>query len=64
MTMQWEREHKLNISVLDAQHKQLISCLNELEQAMKTAFNQRISRKFFYGRNNTQQGISALKKNT
>lgn len=41
MTNHWENRYKLDISVLDAQHKQLISCLNELSTAMREGLTSR-----------------------
>ena len=41
MTIQWDKKYQLNISVIDAQHKQIISCLNELELAMKEGVRSR-----------------------
>ncbi len=35
MIVEWDKKYELHISVIDAQHKQIISCLNELEMAMK-----------------------------
>ena len=47
MPIKWKKEYELNVSVLDAQHKQIFSCLNELEQAMKKGINSRIIEKIF-----------------
>ncbi|MDK9707129.1 MAG: bacteriohemerythrin [Desulforhopalus sp.] len=35
MIIEWDTKFELHIPVIDAQHKQIISCLNELERSMK-----------------------------
>ena len=35
MTTEWHKKHELNIPVIDAQHKQIVACLNELELSIQ-----------------------------
>ena len=44
--MHWE-QYKLDIPVLDAQHKQIISCLSDLVQAMREGCSSRDIDEFF-----------------